>query len=243
CLLLLFYTVESLLRERHTGLASIHYATPVRTASILFGKAVANSLVGVVIALGALAGCALALAIQAVFFDVKVGLELGPFVVVWGVLATITFLGWSAFVGAVLALTGNRYTTYAVGLGALIFTGYRQYTKQMNWVGNWDLWSVLRWSDMALFELDRSALILNRVLVLGLAVLCTALAVRFFPRRDRDLGRTMERLRPWPLARTGLRLLPYAALPLVAGTWLYLDVYRGFQGDEMKKTQKDYWKH
>ena len=37
-LLLLFYTVESHQRERHTGLASISDATPVTTASVLFGK-------------------------------------------------------------------------------------------------------------------------------------------------------------------------------------------------------------
>jgi len=49
CLLLLFYTVESLERERSTGLAAMYYATPVRSASILFGKAVANSLVGLAI--------------------------------------------------------------------------------------------------------------------------------------------------------------------------------------------------
>ncbi len=47
-LLLMFYTVESLEREQATGLAPISFSTPVRTASILFGKALANSLVGVV---------------------------------------------------------------------------------------------------------------------------------------------------------------------------------------------------
>ena len=36
CLLLLFYTTESLNRERATGLGSIWYASPVRTASMLF---------------------------------------------------------------------------------------------------------------------------------------------------------------------------------------------------------------
>jgi ABC-type transport system involved in multi-copper enzyme maturation permease subunit len=45
-LLLLFYTVESLEREKSARLASIYYATPVRSASILFGKGLANSAVG-----------------------------------------------------------------------------------------------------------------------------------------------------------------------------------------------------
>ena len=51
CLLLLFYTVESLWRERQTRLAAISLATPVRTGSILLGKALANSLVGVAVVL------------------------------------------------------------------------------------------------------------------------------------------------------------------------------------------------
>lgn len=241
CLLLLFYTVESLLRERHTGLASIHYATPVRTAALLFGKAVANSVVGVVIVLAALAGCALALAIQRLF-GAHVAFEWRPFLLVWGLLLTVTFLAWSAFVMAVLAVTGNRYTTYALCLAALAFTGYRQFTNQMNWVGNWDLWSAVRWSDMGLFEMDRSALVLNRVMVLGLAVFFTALAVRFFNRRDWDSGRVVERLRPLALVKHGFRLIPYALVPVVAGTMLWVEVYQGFQGDGAKKVRKDYWK-
>jgi hypothetical protein len=51
--LLLFYTVESHQREKHTGLASIFDATPVKTASVLFGKSVANAVVGI----GVLAAC------------------------------------------------------------------------------------------------------------------------------------------------------------------------------------------
>src|SRR5207245_3305762 len=38
CLLLLFYTVESLERERLTRLASVYYATPLRAASVVLGK-------------------------------------------------------------------------------------------------------------------------------------------------------------------------------------------------------------
>ena len=41
CLLLLFYTVESLERERSTRLAAISLATPIRTGSLLLGKLIA----------------------------------------------------------------------------------------------------------------------------------------------------------------------------------------------------------
>ncbi len=238
CLLLLFYMTESLLRERHTQLGSVLYATPVRSASILFGKCLANSLVGVAIMLAAFVGCAIVLLVQG-----KVPLELRPFVLTWGALLTITFLGWTSFVTAVLALTRNRYTTYAVCLGALALTGYRQFIGKMNWVGNWDLWGVLRWSDMGILEMDRPALVLNRLMVLGLAVFFTVLAVRFFPRRDYDGVRILERLRPLSLFVSSLRLLPYFLVPLGLGIALYAQVNDGFQGDSMKKRQKDYWRH
>lgn len=237
CLLLLFYTVESVQRERHTRLASIHYATPVPTGSILFGKCIANGFIGAVILLATFLGCAIVLLVQG-----KVGIELRPFLLVWGLLLPVTFLGWTAFVTAVLALSRNRYTTYAICLGAIIATGYFQSVKQMNWVGNWDLWSVLRWSDMETFELNGKALLLNRIMVLGLAVFFTVLAVRLFPRRDRDGVRTLQRLQPWSLVKSSFRLLPYAAVPLAAGAFLWLQVFDGFEGDAAKKRQKDFWR-
>jgi ABC-type transport system involved in multi-copper enzyme maturation permease subunit len=238
CLLLLFYTVESLLREQHTRLASIHAATPVRSAASLFGKSLANSLVAVVIMFAAFIGCAIVLAIQG-----KVPITIRPFLLVWGVFLTITFLGWTSFVAAVLSITRNRYTTYAIALGALIFTGYRQLNGKMNWVGNWDIWGAVRWSDMALLEMDGSALLLNRLMVLGLAVFFTALAVRFVPRRELDGVQIITRLRPWPLFKGALRMLPYAAAPLTLGIILYVAVDEGFQGEASKKRQKDYWRH
>src|SRR5262249_15588549 len=117
-----------------------------------------------------------------------------------------------------------------------------QFTGQMNWVGNWDLWGVLRWSDISVLEFDRKPLILNRIMVLGLAVFFTALAVRFFGRRERDGVRVVERLSPRRLLGATLRLLPYAAVPLVVGWVLWLDVREGFQGEIRKKLQKDYWR-
>jgi hypothetical protein len=238
CLLLLFYMVESLQRERRTALAAIYYATPLRAASILFGKVLANSLVGVVILLAALVACLIVLLVQG-----RVAFELWPFLLTWGLLLSTTFLGWTSFVTAVLAVTRSRYTTYGLCLGALIFTGYRQYTGQMNWVGNWNLWNALRWSDMGVLEMDRTALLLNRLMVIGLAVFLTAVAVRFFPRRDPDAVRTLERLRPWSLLKGGLRLLPFAAAPLALGAALYVQVDQGFQGEAAKKRRKDYWRH
>ena len=54
----------------------------------------------------------------------------------------------------------------------------------MNWVGNWDLWSAVRWSDIGGVELDTRALWLNRLGWLAVGAMFIVLAVRFFPRRS-----------------------------------------------------------
>ncbi len=236
-LLLLFYTVESLEREKRSGFAPIVLASPVRTGALLLGKAMANVAIVVVILLSALAGCMLALAIQG-----KVPLDPRPFLLVWGLLLLPTYVVWTAFIMAVHALVGNRYTTYAVGLSALIFTVYRQATGQMNWVGNWNLWEALRWSDLGTFELDRMALVLNRVLVLGLSALFIALTVRLFARASRDASRVGARLAPSSLVRSAFDLAPFLLVPLIAGTALFVQVQSGFEGKPAEKKLKDYWR-
>jgi ABC-2 type transport system permease protein len=237
CLLLMFYTVESLQRDRTTGLASILYATPVRTSALLFGKALANSIVGAAVLLGCLAGCLIVLQIQG-----RVTPQIWPFALVWGLLLLPTFLLWTSFITAAVGLTASRYTTLGIGLAALVFTLYRQLTRQMNWAGNWMLWDSLHWSDMGILELDRQAIVLNRVLALGLSLFFMVLAVRWFRRDEPDPGRLMHRLYPAPLLGFGLRLVPFAAIPAAAGIALYALVYVGTEGDVAKKAHKDYWR-
>ncbi len=237
CLLLLFYTVESLERERGTGFGAIFYATPLRTGSLLLGKALANTVVALAVLLTALAGDAILLAVQG-----KVPFRIEPFVLCWGLLLTPTFLVWTAFAMALFALTGSRYATYALGLGALTLTGFLQLRGRMNWAFNWDLWSATRWSDMSVFELDRLPLILNRVMVLGLAAFFVVLTVRLFPRLEADATRAMHRLRPAALARGALGLVPLLVVPLVVWAVLWFQVEQGWEGRRMKKLAKDYWR-
>ncbi len=237
CLLLLFYTVESLQRERGTGFGAIFHATPLRTGSLLLGKALANTVVALAILLTALAGDAILLAVQG-----RVPFRIGPFLLCWGLLLTPTFLAWTAFAMALFALTRSRYATYALGLGAMAVTGFFQARGRMNWAFNWDLWSATRWSDMSVFELDRLPLVLNRVMVLGLAAFFIVLTVRLFPRLEADAARAAHRLRPAALARAALGLVPLLLVPLAAWAVLWLQVEQGWEGGRMKKLAKDYWR-
>ncbi|MFQ5748293.1 MAG: ABC transporter permease/M1 family aminopeptidase [Planctomycetota bacterium] len=238
CLLLLFYTVESVRREQGTGLASIYYATPVPTSAILFGKALANGFVAGFILLIALLGGWAALAVQG-----RVAFHLRPFLVVWGLVLVPTLIFWNALVLAAQAVFRNRFTTYAVCLALLLFTGYQLVRGNLDWVGNWPVWGALRWSDMGVFELDREALILNRILVLSAALFFGGLALRLFPRREADATRALLRLRPRALLRSARALLPLALLPLAAGITLGLQVRSGFQGSVAKRAEKDWRKN
>jgi len=235
--LLLFYTVESHQREKHTGIAAIFDATPVRSASVLFGKSVANAVVGVAVLVGCFIGAAIVILVQG-----QVPLSITPFVVTWGLLLVPTFLVWSCFVTAVVAITRNRYATYAIGLAAIAGTGWLQARDKMNWVFNWNLWNAVRWSDMGPFQMDRSALFLNRLLVISMAAFFVMLAVRFHARRDADAVRIIHRLRPAALWGTALRLAPYALVPAILATYLGVLVSRGEESDAAKKKAHDYWK-
>ncbi len=242
-LLLMFYTVESLERERTTGLSAISYSTPSRTASLLFGKALANSAAGLLMGFATFLGCVITILIQG-----KVGLALGPFFLVWGLLLVPTLLVWTCFVIAVQAVGGQRYLTYGISMGVIVLTLYLQFTDRMNWVGNWWLWGTLAigdqnwWSDLGTFALDGKAFLLNRFMVLGLAVFFTAVAVRAFGRRQADAIGSIHRIQPGPLWRSLLQLAAFALPSLIAGIALWLTVNDGFQGGAVRKKQHDYWK-
>ena len=115
-------------------------------------------------------------------------------------------------------------------------------TNQINWVGNWPMWDAVRASDMSVLELDRRAVVLNRVMALGLAVFFGVLTVRFYRRREVDATQLVHRLRPRAATSTALRLAPWAVVPLVAGIWLALEVGWGREGGAAKKQEKDYWR-
>jgi len=236
CFLLMFYTVESLERERSTDFAQILYATPMRTGALLLGKAIANSVVALVILGATLVACLIALAVQH-----TVSFSFTPYFLVWGLLLVPTFVAWTAFVTAAYAAVGNRYAAYSVCLAVMFYTGFRAVTNRLDWAGNWPLWGSLRWSDLGFFETDRVALVLNRVMVLGFAALFTVLAVRLFGRRGADAVQTIHRLSPSRLARSLGRLAPWAVVPVVSCLVLVFMVRTGLEGAVAKKEKKDYW--
>ena len=236
CLLLLFYTVESVHRETTTGFGAILFATPFRTGALLLAKSLANAAIVAAVLTVCLATSLTMLAGQA-----QGRVEVWPFVLVWGLCLTPTFFVWNTFVTAVLALVRNRYVTYALGLGALLGTAVGFQSGAMTWVWNWPLWGTLRWSDLGTFPLNGEALLFNRLLMVALGVFFGAVAVLAFPRTERDATATLHRFRPRALFRTVARLAPFALPPLLLGGYIAFRIATGFQGEAARTWADTYW--
>lgn len=237
-LLLLFYTVESLRREPATGAAAVIYASPVRTASLLLGKVLANGAVVLAVLLATLITAWVVMRNQGGVID----MDLGPFLLVWGLLLAPTVILWVSFLVAAYALTRNPYGAYAAGFVALALTIWALVEGNVTWAGNWALLAAINWTDMGLFPMDREALVLNRLMALGLAALFLYLGVRLFARQDRDPLHPLLGRQPGQRRRTFLAALLLAAVPLALGYALWAQVNRGHEGAAALKHREDYWR-
>ncbi|MCA9623749.1 MAG: hypothetical protein KC731_32225 [Myxococcales bacterium] len=230
CLMSMFYLVESLHRERALRLDGIYYSAPAEDAAIVGGKVLANTLLGFAIVAVAMVAGALALALRG-----EAPVELGPFVLVWVLAIGPSLLLWNSFVAAAYTLSGSRNLGYGAGLAALAATIYGSVTNELTYVDNWALWGTLRWSDISVFELDRAALVDNRITALLASAFCLQLAVVGFRRRSRD-----------PLAaavsRSPRRLVPLALATLAALFVTHREVEAGPDGDRAEDAREDYWR-
>jgi ABC-2 type transport system permease protein len=86
-LLLVFYAVESMERERSTGFSAIANALPIRTSALVVGKVIALCAIGIIVGVACLIACWIALLVQG-----KVSFSALPFILVWGGLVAPTFL-------------------------------------------------------------------------------------------------------------------------------------------------------
>ncbi|MCZ6597376.1 MAG: M1 family aminopeptidase [Planctomycetota bacterium] len=237
CLLLMFFTVEGLRREERTRLRAMAYSMPISTRALILGKLLATSALGVLCVAFVALACIVILAVQG-----TVPLDVTPFALVYGLLLLPTVLFWNALIAALYTLTRNRFATYALGLGLMIWVGIEFALGNMSWTWNWSLVAALSWTDLGPFEMDRTPLLLNRLMVLGAALFLFVLCVRIFPRRAFDSTRVVLRLRPRALGWTALVLLPWAIIPVGLGLSLQKGVNAGADGVRAERWAKDYWR-
>ena len=212
CFLVLFYTVESLVREERCGLSAIFRAAPVPTGA---GKVLANAAMALVIIACASLAIAIVLAKQA--FDTRILIEFDVPVLflILGVLLAPTLIVWGAFVSFLYALLRNRFVVYGVALGALVGTGFATQLGYLNWVTKWHMWSSVQWSELDRLAFMWPAIATNRLLVLAVAVFFIAATLSVWPRRLPDLRAVADRMRPWPLFRASM--VPVLAAKTVVG--------------------------
>jgi ABC-type transport system involved in multi-copper enzyme maturation permease subunit len=233
CFLLLFTNTESLHREVQTRFSPLSYSTPVPTSSWILGKAIVN------LAVAGLAVLAAFLTLAAfILVHGEAPLELSPFFWTWVCCMLPTFGFWTAMVIASYCVLRNRMATYGVAVALLVATGWYVFNDKITWLTNWLLIDSLVWSDFGVFEIDRSALILNRLLYLSLVPLLLAVAAARFPRRAADEHGGRAGKRASAIWRLALFAIPPAVLALV----LWTKVEQGFEGSVAKNAEKDYWR-
>ena len=242
CFLLLFYTVESLHKERSNRLHEIFAATPVGTGAALLGKTLGNSVMAGFILIVTLVADAAILLYQQFIGGSPVGFDLFPFVAMWGTVPIPTFIFWTALVTAVFSLLRNRYAVYGFGVGLITYTMYKLESGEgMGWVVNWLALRTLSWTDMGTFTLHGTPLLLNRLLYLSLVPLLVALSVKWYGRQDFDAVGIIHRLHPKPLLHGVLRLFPLGAPALILASILWVGGERGYEGDAAREWEEDYW--
>ncbi len=243
CVLLLFYTVESLHKERGRRLAEIFNSTPIGTGAMLFGKTLGNSLVAALILTAAVLATAGLMGYQQLFEDSPVGFSIVPFVAAWGAVLIPTFVFWTAFATALSCVFRSRYAAYGAGLGVIVYTVYRaSFVEDLPWTANWIAWNALQWSDMGAFSLHGRTLMTNRLFYLSLVPPLVAVSVACFGRRDFDAAQFLHRLRPKPLFMGFLRLAPFLLLPVVLGSTLHFGGRAGYEGQRAEDAAEDYWR-
>ena len=242
CFLLLFYTVESLHKERNRRMHEIFNASPVGTGAMLLGKTMGNAAMASLILVAALFSGAGIILYHQIANESPVGYDLFPFIAVWGGVLLPTFAFWAALVTAFFSLLRNRYAAYGAGLAFLIYTEFHRQTEGTpGWLTNWMGWNLVRWTDMGAFTLHGTPILLNRLLYLSFVPLLVAAAVWWFPRRTFDAAATLNRLRPKAFALGSLRLLPLAIVPIVLASMLYFGGRSGYQRANAGAWRVDYW--
>ena len=240
--LVLFYTVESLVREERCGLSAIFRAAPVPTGAVLAGKVLANAAMALVV-IGC-ASLAIAMVIAKQWFDTKIAVEFDVPVLflILGVLLAPTLIVWGAFVSFLYALLRNRFVVYGVALGALVGTGFATQFGYLNWVTKWHMWSSVQWSELDRLAFMWPAIATNRLLVLALAGFFIAATLSMWPRRTPDIRAVADRMKPWPLFRASL-VPVLAALPVVGiAIFAGVSVRQGYEGAPEREAQKAYWR-
>jgi hypothetical protein len=240
--LVLYYFTEGLARDERSRLGAIVDSTPARTGALTLGRmAACAAVIGTAIFGGLWASMAIAMVVQAVNSGILIAPSPLPLLVAACTLLLPTLFVWMCFLALAWSQFRNRYAVYAAGLGALILTGWCVQRGWMNWVFNWHLWGGLQWTDFGALQLDRGALVLNRLLwiLAGLTMLHAAL--EWWRRRTPDAQGISTRLRGVRAWKRAARLLVFGAPAATVAIVLALMVRHGPAGSPERERERQYY--
>ena len=238
CLLALFFGTDAMERERSARVESFLFGSPIRLSAWLVGKSIACATAGFAVVASTFLGMCIAMVWQR-----QVWPQAWPLICIWVLLLFPTFLFWSAFVAFARSFTPNRSAALSVGFGFMALTFWVNLKGYTNWANNWSLiGQTVVWSDISQFEMQRTAIVWNRVGTLCAAVFLMTFASVRLNRLEVDTLQARSRRN---FRSVVIRYAPaiVAALPIcfVSG-WLYLELRKGPGGAVVRKLDKDYWK-
>lgn len=241
-LMVLYYFTESLARDDRSRIAAMVNASPASLAPLVFGRMLACAATVVLALLGAVwIALAVALVVQGFESGIFLPPSLTPFIIGWGGLLSATLFAWMSFLALVWSLFRNRAVVYGIGLGALILTGWCVQMGWMNWVFNWHLWGGLIWTDFGALELDRGALLLNRVLWVLVGLTMLHASIEWWRRRVPDAQGITTRLQFARAWRRGLRMLVFGGPAIACAVVLAVMVREGPGGSPERELEKQYY--
>ncbi|HEX3186121.1 MAG TPA: ABC transporter permease [Pyrinomonadaceae bacterium] len=172
--LIVFYTGETIHRERELKVQPLVWSTPVSNSVLLLSKYFAMvSLILVLVAVVSL------IAIVAQLLRGH-ALDFSAYMAVHGIVLVPGILFITALVVALNVLLRNKYAAYVVAVGVGAGLVYLYNTGHTNWLYNPLLYRIWTYPD-----LTTRPMLINRLYCLGLCVACLAVAHLFFPRKTR----------------------------------------------------------
>jgi ABC-2 type transport system permease protein len=172
--LIVFYTGETIHRERELKVEPLVWSTPVSNSVLLLSKYfVMVSLILLLVAVVSL------IAIVAQLLRGH-ALDFSAYVAVHGIVLVPGVLFITAFVVALNVLLRNKYAAYVVAVGTGAGLVYLYNTEHTNWLYNPLLYRIWTYPD-----LTTRPMLINRLYCLGLCVACLSLAHLFFQRKTR----------------------------------------------------------
>ncbi len=230
-----FFIGEAAHREREENLADLLHAYPAPEIAFVGGKLLATLVLAVL-----LVGVAIAIDILYQVSHRGGAVDLHPFVVVFGSLLLPTVFLLIALSLALSLIAGSKPGGYALflGMGGVLVWAFIR--GHRHWIYNLPAVNLLRYSDIVGFGPLHSALVLQRLYVLAIALLLVLVAAAAYPRTAGGRRSLRRAFAAFGERRLALPAGAALAAVLALGVMLYMKVETGMGSLAAERLRADY---